>query len=101
MPILGRATNSGRRVSGMAANSWNDVAFQVGFQCSPRKTLPSREEFMGSCREFQDLHDLGGSLDRPRIVEHGAVVHRLLGDLAEALAAHPDLAQPPRQAEGR
>src|SRR6185369_15242386 len=26
-----------------------------------------------SRRQFQNLHDLGGALDRPRIVEHGAV----------------------------
>src|SRR5258708_24440734 len=52
-----------------------------------------------SRRQLEDLDDLGRPLDRPRVVEHGAVVHRLLGDLAEAVLADADLAQPSRQTQ--
>ena len=46
---------------------------------------------MGSCGEFQDLDHLFGPRDRPRVVQHRPVVHRLRTDLGEALA---NLVQP-------
>ena len=63
-------------------NSWGHVAGHVA-----------------SGGEFEDLHHVVRSLDRPRVVQDRTVVHRLLGDLAEAVATDADLGQAARQAE--
>src|SRR6266404_1771109 len=56
-------------------------------------------EVMPSCCQFENLHHLIRSRDRPRIVQHRAVMHRFFTDLAETVAADADFGQAARQAE--